>query len=301
MPEVKKVLLVDDDTSLTNMLKDYLKGEIRHELYVSLTGEEALKILEDKKPDVVLLDMQLPGIQGTQVLRIIREKYPITKVLVITSYDKQVKETVEKLGVDGFFPKPIVLSDVIERIKEVLKAKDSTIVKPIPLSEIQKREGITPTAKILFIEREFWLPYLLPIGDSDREDNYPLGQYGEFEFRSVYCQKYVLQELELFRPDIVICATEVPLDEPSGKESVSTAGLISKITKSKYAPKAVIVHGTQEGVYVSGITNMVDISSVWFEDKDMYNYSESKNLENAERLNKMIWSICYKHNLVKKV
>jgi CheY-like chemotaxis protein len=303
MPNMK-VLMVEDDQSLINLFESYFLKASDYALYVALTGEEALKILETQRPDAVLLDMQLPGIKGTQILKIIREKYASTKVLVITSYDSQVKDVVAKLGVDGFFPKPPVLNEIKERLDEVLKAqkdKDTTVI-PVTLDEIKKRDDVIPVAKILFIEREFWMPYLLPIQDGENEYPPPLIEpYGEYEYISVYSQKEVPSALSAFRPDIVICATDVPVDEPHGRKSEPTAGLIADIMKSKYAPKAVIVHGTQQDINSHGLKGTTQSTGIWVEGEDMFKYDEEKNKENAERLNKMLWSICFKHNLVKKV
>ena len=303
MPNMK-VLMVEDDQSLINLFESYFLKASDYALYVALTGEEALKILETQRPDAVLLDMQLPGIKGTQILKIIREKYASTKVLVITSYDSQVKDVVAKLGVDGFFPKPPVLNEIKERLDEVLKAqkdKDTTVI-PVTLDEIKKRDDVIPVAKILFVEREFWMPYLLPIQDGENEYPPPLIEpYGEYEYISVYCQKEVPSALSAFRPDIVICATDVPMDEPHGRKSEPTAGLLADIMKSKYAPKAIIVHGTQQDINSHGLKGTIQSTGIWVEGGDMFKYDEEKNKENAERLNKMLWSICFKHNLVKKV
>ncbi|MDD5504091.1 MAG: response regulator [Candidatus Omnitrophica bacterium] len=302
MADIKKILVVDDDVSIINLLTDLIPKVLKHEIYLTLTGEEALKILEEKKPDIVLLDMQLPGINGIQVLKIIRQEYPDTKVLVITSYDNEVKKAVAELGVDGFFPKPILLDEIINRIDDVLKAKDATRVIPVSLDEITRRNDIVPAAKILFIEREFWMPYLLPIQDGEHKYPPPLVEpYGEYEYMPVYCQKEARRALSAFRPDIVICATEVPTDKPHGKKSESTANLISDIMKSKYAPKAIIVHGTQQNINSHGFKDAKHSGGIWIESDDMYNYDEKKDKENAERLNKMIWSICFKHNLIRKV
>lgn len=300
MADIKKILIVDDDASLINLLKEHLSSIFKQELYVALTGEEALKIIEEKKPNVVLLDMQLPGIKGTQVLRVIREKYPVTKVLVLTSYDREVKETVEKLGVDGFFPKPIELNEVIKRIGNVLKTEGDTRVIPLTLEEQKKKEGVMPKAKILFIEREHWMPYLLPIADTDRSDDYVIEPYGDYEYKEVYCQKDALKMLTKFKPDIVICAADVPEDEPYGSENTSVADLILKIKRSKHAPKAVIVHGSQQNVNSFGIKDVVDGSMIWIEPEDIHTYDEEKDKENAERLNKMIWRTCFIYNLVTK-
>jgi len=304
MAAKKKVLIVEDDQSLTNLFENYFSEVANYELYIALTGEEALKVIETKKPDAVLLDMQLPGIKGTQILKIIREKYPSTKVLVITSYDAQVKGIVTKLKVDGFFPKPPSFNEIKERLEEVLKAKEDqdTVITPVTLDEVQRRDDVAPKAKIMFIERESWMPYLLPIHDDEKQYPPPLIEpYGEYEFETVYCQRDAIPALCTFRPDIVICATDVPVDEPCGRKSESTAGLIAKITKSKYAPKAIIVHGTQQDINSHGLKDMPKKTSVWVEKEDMYRYDEEKDKENAERLNKMLWRICFKYNLVKEV
>ncbi|GEM_PF-777757 len=300
----KKVLVVDDDQSLINLLKDYLPKVIKHELFVALTGEEALKILEARKPNVVLLDMQLPGIKGPEVLRIIRNAYPGTKVLVITSYDRQVKEDVAKLGVDGFFPKPIVINEIVDKIREVLKAKGNTTVTPVTLDDIIKRDDVIPKAKILFIEKEFWMPYLLPISESgENPANALVEPYGEYEFEVCYDQEEVMHALAGLRPDIIICATNVPLEDRMGSPSVSTADLISKIMRSRYAPKGIIIHGAQQDIDSHGMREVADDASIWTADINPYDDDAitEKDKENVERLNKMLWKICFEHGLVKKV
>ena len=301
MSDLKRVLVVDDDISLINMLRDYLLQVMKIELFVAATGEEALEILKTKKPDVVLLDMQLPGIKGPEILAIIRGKYPKAKVLVVTSYDSQVKEEVSKLGVDGFFPKPIVLNEIIERVESVLKSKEATLVEPVALADVQRKEGVIPQAKIMFIEREFFMPYLLPIIESEDDEDSPIQGYGEYEFKSVYCQKEAIPMLNILKPDIVISSTDVPEEQPFGYKSVSTANTIHRIMTSKNAPKAVIVHGTQQSIASSGVANDKVKPSTWVEKDDMYKYDPSKDKENVERLNKMLWSVCFKHNLVKEV
>jgi len=304
MENVKRILIVEDDRSLIDALKEHLSKVTKHELYIALTGEEALKILEEKSPDVLLLDMQLPGIKGTQILEIIRKKYPNTKVLVITTYDRQVKKIVAELGVDGFFPKPLEINEVAERLEEVLKAKkeEDTTVVPVTLDEIKKRDDVIPKAKILFVEREFWMPYLLPISDSDEYPQPLVEPYGEYDYEVVYDQKEAMRALVGLRPDIVICATNVPQEDRYGTKSVSTTDLIIKMMKSKYAPKGIIVHGTQRDINSQGIRDAVGDSSIWLGEVDPYSQEEEteKDKENAIRLNKMIWRICFKHGLVKK-
>ena len=295
---IKKILIVEDDVNLTNMLKEHISIVSKHKLYIALTGEEGLRILEDEKPDALLLDMQLPNIQGLEVLRIIREKYPKTKVLVITSYDSEVKNIAGELGVDGFFPKPLVINDVVSRLEEVLISEEDTSVAPVSLDDIKRRSDVAPTAKILFIEKEFCMPYLLPISHGNPYPPPLIEPYGEYEYEAVYSQDDVMSALRKFRPDIVISATNVPKKEIFANKSTSTADVIAKIMESRYAPKAVIIHGKQQNI---NSHKMTDKSGVWIESEDMYNYDEEKDKDNAERLNKMLWSVCFKHNLVKRV
>jgi len=150
----------------------------------------------------------------------------------------------------------------------------------------RKKEGVIPKAKIMFIEREFFMPYLLPIAESGEKD-FAIEGYGEYEFHCIYY--------------VVICATDVPEDAPFGHKSVSMVNTIIKIMKSKNAPKAVIVHGAQQSITSSGVASAGVDSTVWIEKDDMYNYDPNQDRENVERLNKMLWSICFKHNLVKEV
>ncbi|MDD5504308.1 MAG: response regulator [Candidatus Omnitrophica bacterium] len=301
MPKTKRVLAVDDDVSLINMLRAYLPQVLEIELLVAPTGENALEIIQSKEPDIVLLDMQLPGMQGPEVLSFIRERYPKMKVLVITSYDKQVKGEMARLGVDGFFPKPVVLTELVDRIKDVLSAKDVTLVKPVSLADVRMKEDVVPFAKIMFIESEFCMPYLLPIVESADREGYPIKGYGDYEFKCVYCQKDVQAVLKSFKPDVVICATDVPDKEPFTDKTAPMADTMLNIMKSKYAPKAMIAHGSQQSIASLGIAGADIHPGMWVEKVDMFAYDPEKDKENVERLNKMLWSVCFKHNLVKKV
>ncbi|MFA5069334.1 MAG: response regulator [Candidatus Omnitrophota bacterium] len=300
MPKTKRVLAVDDDVSLIDMLRAYLPQVMDIELLVASTGEGALEIIRDKEPDVILLDMQLPDIQGPEILSFIREKYPETKVLVVTSYDKEVKEEMARLGVDGFFPKPVVLTELVSRIGDVLSAKNATLIDPVSLADVRQREDVVPCAKIMFIEKEFCMPYLLPIVESEDREGYPIKGYGDYEFKCVYCQKDVLPALKGFKPDIVICATDVPEREPFTDKTVSTVGTMLDIMKSKYSPKAIIAHGSQQSIASFGAAGADIHPGIWVEKVDMFAYSPEEDKENVERLNKMLWSVCFKYNLIKK-
>ncbi|MCX6246769.1 MAG: response regulator [Bacteroidetes bacterium] len=87
----KKIFIVDDDTMLTEALKDYLTRRTLNEIRIFNTGEECLKHLT-AKPDVIILDYYLNSVQkdaadGMEILQVIRKHYPDIHVIMLSSQD----------------------------------------------------------------------------------------------------------------------------------------------------------------------------------------------------------------------
>lgn len=130
---MKRILIVEDEAIVRDSLKDWLTDsgyltEVVHE------GDEALRLIEEKDFDVVLLDLRLPGKDGLQVLREARLRKPGLRGIIITAYPT-VKTAVEamKVGAVDFLTKPIDLSRLEKLIQEQpervgLKAKPILIV-----------------------------------------------------------------------------------------------------------------------------------------------------------------------------
>jgi CheY-like chemotaxis protein len=119
----KKILVVDDDESVVDFIRDLLQNRFDHELQVAGDGFNAGRMVHDFEPDLVILDLMLPGINGFDVCQQIR-KDPIlskTKVLVITGYDTQeVREKVKASGADDYLPKPLELDPTLQKIYSLL-------------------------------------------------------------------------------------------------------------------------------------------------------------------------------------
>ncbi len=117
------VLLVDDEETLTNLLRGELE---QHKFTVdeALSGEAALKRLENKKYDVVLLDIRMPGMDGMEVLKTIKARQLASKVIMLTGVDelKIARDSLE-LGADDFLTKPYEIKTLITCINRVLKEK----------------------------------------------------------------------------------------------------------------------------------------------------------------------------------
>src|SRR5210317_1476469 len=102
-----KILLVDDEKEFVETLADRI--ELReHKADVALNGEQALKKLDDQVPDVVVLDLKMPGIDGMEVLRRIRKAYPKVQVIMLTGHGSEKHENeARKLGAFEYLQKPV--------------------------------------------------------------------------------------------------------------------------------------------------------------------------------------------------
>lgn len=223
------ILVVDDEKEVTMSLQGFFTA-LGHDMLTALDGNEALQIIDSIGLDLVLLDMRMPGVDGMQVLKHIRKAKPKTKVIVITAYDKEVKNEVEKIGIDGFFTKPIDLSKLLERIRYVLETSKNTRAYPTK----EKAEAIskeTPKAKLLFLE-----PNPVVFG-------FTCGFFasknlvdGEYETKVVYGDREGLDVLYDYQPDMVIMYDSLY----NMKDTKELAGLMMK---SSHKPKSVILHG----------------------------------------------------------
>lgn len=81
-----KVLIVDDDPAIRMLYKEELEDE-GYEVIVASSGEEALTLFDSEDPDIVTLDILMPGMDGIQVLRHMKEKKPRLPIIMSTAYD----------------------------------------------------------------------------------------------------------------------------------------------------------------------------------------------------------------------
>ena len=114
------VLIVDDDAELRGMLDEYLSNE-QIVVDTAADGVAALRHIERQRPDLVLLDVSMPGMSGFDVLRRLREKCPVP-VLMLTARDDVVDRVLGlELGADDYLTKPFNGRELLARIHAVLR------------------------------------------------------------------------------------------------------------------------------------------------------------------------------------
>lgn len=117
-----RILVVDDDENIGRLYKEELEDE-GYEVFLAQNGEEALKIFVEIKPDIVTLDIRMPGVNGIEILRKIKEFNSKLPVIMCTAYD--YKDDFNVWASDAYVVKSSNLTELKETIKECLKVKNS--------------------------------------------------------------------------------------------------------------------------------------------------------------------------------
>jgi len=120
-----KVLIVDDHLLIRTGIKSLLKDSpLIHVIGEAENGNEAIEKFEKLRPDVVLMDISMPGISGIEATRIIKEKYSLAKILILTMYDSEeyILSSV-KNGASGVLHKNVNKKDLIDAINTVAEGK----------------------------------------------------------------------------------------------------------------------------------------------------------------------------------
>jgi len=220
----KSILVVDDEAAVTLALEGFFRQK-GYEVLKAFYGDQALQQIEQKRPSVVILDLQMPGINGIQVLEKIRSDYPEIKTLVITGFLDDYQEQLERLKADKIWTKPVSLTDLTRAVESLLEGS-----KPPDSSAAKNSAGRSGGVRILFVE------------GSPEVYEQTLKPYFEAEERSLHCRTALARDPEEalrligeFKPQLVVLdGSRMPVGVNSGK-------LAARLTDAPDAPLEVIL------------------------------------------------------------
>ncbi|WP_297635958.1 response regulator transcription factor [uncultured Clostridium sp.] len=126
--EKHKILLIDDEEDILDILETVLKREGFKQIYTANTGKAALEILKKVKPDIILLDIMLPDTTGYELFKELRDKSQAPILFISAKGDEVDRLLGFAIGADDYITKPFSAKEVAFRVKARLKAIENLVV-----------------------------------------------------------------------------------------------------------------------------------------------------------------------------
>lgn len=167
-----RLLVVDDHEMVREGLKTILKGERDLEIVgESARGSDVIELVEQRHPDVVLLDARLPDLSGPEVTRMLSEKFPRVSVLILSTYtDDELVEACIRAGAKGYIVKDIQRFSLKESIRSVCRGE--SVLSPQVAGRVMNlaRAKVAPSSdKVALNQRQLSILRLIARGYSNRE------------------------------------------------------------------------------------------------------------------------------------
>lgn len=122
---MKKILVVDDEKPISDIIKFNLENE-GYEVITAFDGEEALEKVEEEHPDLLVLDIMLPKVDGLEVVREVRKKYNMP-IIMATAKETEIDKVLGlELGADDYVTKPFSNRELVARVKANLRRQTAT-------------------------------------------------------------------------------------------------------------------------------------------------------------------------------
>jgi DNA-binding response OmpR family regulator len=167
----QRILVVDDEPAVTDLLTYNLR-KAHYDVLTAADGRTALRLAGESKPDLILLDLMIPEVDGLDVCRELRRTSPVP-IIMITARGEEVDRVVGlELGADDYVCKPFSVRELMARIKAVLRRAHSDEVAEAPtapglrgpgglLLDVERREARVGAALVELTRLEFDLLHVL--------------------------------------------------------------------------------------------------------------------------------------------
>lgn len=122
---MKKILIVDDEQDIVESLKFVLEAS-DYTCYCAYNGEDGLKLAKEIMPDLIILDVMMPKINGYKISRLLKydNKYKNIPILMVTARSQEEDKLIgEETGVDEYITKPFDLDEVVKKVDQYLNAQ----------------------------------------------------------------------------------------------------------------------------------------------------------------------------------
>ncbi|MCH2212442.1 MAG: response regulator [Fuerstiella sp.] len=128
---MSSIIIVDDALTDRTLISELLSSELNCEVQTAENGQVALDYIEAQRPDIVLTDLKMPGMDGLELLRSIKEDHPMIPVVLMTAQgSEELAADAMKAGATDYVPKRRLAEDLVRTVQRIIVAKQESMVSP---------------------------------------------------------------------------------------------------------------------------------------------------------------------------
>jgi CheY-like chemotaxis protein len=132
------IIVVDDALTDRTLISGLLTNELECNVQTADSGESALDLIDARRPDIVLTDMRMPGMDGLELLESIKEEYPMIPVVLMTAQGSEaIAANAMKAGATSYVPKRRMAEDLARTVKRILAATQEVMIPPQLMHRLQ--------------------------------------------------------------------------------------------------------------------------------------------------------------------